>query len=316
MKMYINAFGHYIPDGRVNNEYFKQLNGLDDDWIIQRTGIRTRSKIGDNEDVMSMGIKAVEVAMEGLAYAIGDVDLIISAGYTITDTVGTLAHRVQREFNIMNAQVLAVTSACSSFVNAIEIAEGYFATCKSQKALIICSEANSVYNDYSNPKSGHLWGDGAVAVFVSKEKTEENQPQVLDIITKGLAYIGKGPDGVCLHPNNGGIAMNSGRDVFHYACLYMSSSMEELLQRNGRRIEEVSHFACHQANMRIVANIAEHWHLPESKFFNNIHELGNTGSASAMLALSQNSDKIKGGELVGLTVFGGGYSSGAMLIQF
>lgn len=314
--MYINAFGHYIPEKRVNNEFFRQINGLEPDWIIQRTGIYTRSKVSENEDVLTMGINAVASAKEKLPYPISDVDLIISAGYTMTDTVGTLAHRIQREFNIMDAQVLAVTSACSSFVNAVEIAEGYFAAGKSRKALIICSEANSVYNDYSNPKSGHLWGDGAVAVFISNESTNENEPKIVDIITKGLAYIGKGPDGVCLHPNNGGIAMNSGRDVFHYACQYMSASMEELLERNGRKIEDVSHFACHQANMRIVSNIAEQWHLPESRFFNNIHELGNTGSASAMLALSQNSDKINDGELVGLTVFGGGYSSGAMLIQF
>lgn len=314
--MYINATGHYIPRVRITNDYFRQLNGLDSDWILQRTGIITRSRIGTDEDVVTMAINAVNDAALKIPYPISEVDLIISAGYTITDTVGTAAHRIQKRFEIENAQVVSIFSACSSFVNAVEIVEGYFRTGKAQRALVVCSEANSIYNDYSNPQSGHLWGDAAVALFVSAEQCSPQEAKITDIMTKGLANVGKGADGVCLYPNNGGITMQDGRDVFHYACIYLASTMEELLARNGLTICDIDHFVCHQANLRIVDNVARKWGVGTEKFFNNIHELGNTGSASAMLALSQNIDKVGRGELVGMTVFGGGYSSGAMLIRF
>ena len=208
--MYINSLNNYIPSYKVDNKYFEKSAGLSSEWILQRTGIETRSKIGADEDIVTMAIDAVEKARQDLPYDISEIDLIVSAGYTITDTIGTTAHWVQKKFDIDNVQVIAVTSACSSFVNALEIVEGYFATGKATKALIVCSEANSVYSDDSDPKSGHLWGDAAVAMFLSKERYKTDEPFVLDIITKGLGNIGKGPHGICLYPNNGGLVMHDG----------------------------------------------------------------------------------------------------------
>ncbi len=308
--------GHYIPKDRVHNNFFKEVNGLDEDWIIKRTGIHSRSKISENEDPASMGIEAVKDALKNLPFDISDVDLIISTGYTITDTVGTVAHRVQREFNIPSAIVFSMTSACSSFVNAIEVVETFFVAKRAKKALVICSEANSIFNDYTNPVSGHLWGDGAVAVFLTAEQCGKGEPKILDVATKGLGHIGKGPDGVSLYTNKEGIIMHDGRDVFQYACKYMTQTLEEILVRNNKSVSDLDYIATHQANLRIVANIATSWGIPDDKFLNNIQELGNTGSASAALSLMQNIDKVKSGNLVGLTVFGGGYSSGALLIQF
>ncbi len=314
--MYVNAIGHYVPSKRIGNEYFKEINGLDSEWIQQRTGIVTRSKVNDDEDTVTMAIDAVDNAAMNLPYPVSEVDLIVSAGYAITDTVGTTAHWIQKWFSISTAQVVAVTSGCSSFVNAVEIAQGYFAMKKAKKVLIVCSEVNSVYNNYADSESRHLWGDAAVAMFLSDERYGENEPVINDVVTKGLAHIGKGPNGVGLYPNNGGITMKDGRDVFRYACSYMMSTLEELLMRNSMTVNDVAYLVCHQANLRIVNHIADQWNLHESRFFNNIRELGNTGSASAILALSQNIKKIKHGEYIGLTVFGGGYSSGAMLIRF
>ncbi|MGL5960008.1 MAG: 3-oxoacyl-ACP synthase III family protein [Bacteroidales bacterium] len=314
--MYINSIGFHIPSKRITNEYFERINGLTPEWILQRTGISTRSRVALGEDMEQIGIASVSEAIKDLTYDVQDVDLIISASYTVTDTIGTLAHRVQRRFNMPKAQAFAVSSACSSLVNAVEIAQGYFAMNKASKALIVCSEANSIYSDDTNDKSGHLWGDAAVSFFLSKERQSQNEPEIVDVLTHGLGFISKGPEGVCLYPHKGGITMHDGRDVFHYACTYMARAMEELLERNQMKIDDVNYFACHQANFRIVKNIANQWKLPEERFFNNIQELGNTGSASAMLALAQNVHKVKKGEKVGVAVFGGGYSSGSMLIQF
>ena len=311
--MFVNAIGSYVPEERIDNSYFFNVNGLTEEWIFARTGIKTRSKAGKDENTNSMGIKAVENARENLSYPVEEVDLVIGGSYSPYDTVVTLAHAVQRKFNIAKAKAFYVSSACSSFINAMEIVEGYFATNKAKKALIVVSEHNSAFYD---AKSCYLWGDGAAAVFVSKEKISENNPEILDIYTHGLGHIGKGRDGVRLDIKGEGLVMPDGRDVFIQACRYMSESLNIILERNGFKTDDVAHIVAHQANMRIISNVASQYNLPEGVFWNTIEELGNTGCASTLITLVQHLDEIKKNDLIAFTTFGGGYSAGSMLIRF
>lgn len=313
--MYINSIGSYVPAERVPNEYFKTVNGLTPDWIEQRTGIKTRSKATGDENVDTMGIRAVEDAVRNLPYNIKDVDLIVAAHYCAYDTVATVAHKVQREFGINGAKAVYISAACSSFINGLEVIEGYFASGKATKALLICSEQNTYYNNESDPKSGHLWGDAAVAYFVSKEQESEQDIRILDIYTEGLGDIGKGPAGVLLRPKEDGITMPDGRDVFIHACRYMIYALNKSLENTGLKKDDINRFITHQANKRIVAQVAHQLDMGMDKFLNNIEELGNTGSASAPLVLAQNLELIEKGEKVALMVFGGGYSCGCFLIE-
>lgn len=316
MKLYINKITHYLPRQVVPNSYFKEVNGLDDDWIYSRTGIKNRSKAGENENTNTMGIKAVQQAVKDLPYPIEEVDLIIAATYSPYDTVATPAHAVQRLFNIEQAQCVSVSSACSSFINAMEIAQGYFAMGKATKALIIGSEHNSAYANETDPQSGHLWGDGAVAVFISPENYSGQDARIIDIYTRGLGHIGKAAEAVYLRPKNGGIGMPEGRDVFLNACHYMIEALEQVTKSYQKNILDLNWISSHQANQRIIKTIAKQTEIPEERFLMNIEERGNTGSPSCAISLSENLYKIKPGDLVGLTVFGGGYSCGAMLLQF
>ena len=313
--MYINALGHYLPKGIVPNEYFLNVNGLSDEWIFTRTGIKTRTKAQQHENTNTMGIEAVKIASKNLPYPIKEVDLIIGASYSPFDTVATLAHVVQDALDIDNAKAIYISSACSSFINAMEIVEGYFAINKATKALIITSEHNTAYSNESDEKSGHLWGDGAAAVFISKEPCKPNEPKVIDVLTKGLGNIGKGIESVYLHPTNGGLQMPNGKDVFTHACKYMTETLVEILEHNKLTVERLDYMIPHQANMRIIKYIAQELNYSEEKIIANIQDLGNTGSASTLIGLSQNFDRLKKGDLIGITVFGGGYSSGSMLIQ-
>ena len=314
--MFINATGFYIPSQRINNDYFLHVNGLTSDWIYQRTGIETRSKVSSGENSVTMGKAAVRNALEELPYNVKEVDLIISAGYTPQDTVGTLAHSIQREFEIENAVSIMVSSACSSCVNALEIVEGYFASQKASKALIICSETNSYYNNETDPKSGHLWGDAAVAFFVSKERITGDEPEILNVTTRGLGHVGKGPEGVYLSPKDKGLEMPDGRDVFVNATRYMVDAVNDVTKRSNVAIQNLDYIIAHQANKRIINNVLHHLDFPESKSLTNIEKYGNTGSASAFLVMMEHRKRFQKGNLVGITVFGGGYSSGATLIRF
>lgn len=314
--MFINASGFYVPEERVANDHFSALNGLTSEWIEQRTGIKTRSKAKADENVTTMGLEAVKQALPHLPYDVKEVDLIISASYSPYDTVATAAHVTQRALNIENAKAFYISSACSSFLNALEIVEGYFATGKATKALILSADKNSAYYNEKDPQSGHLWGDAAAAFFISKDRFSTEEPEIIEILTQGLGTIGKGPEGVSLRPQDGGITMPEGRDVFIQACTYMPQNVLFLLEKNKLSLNDLSYFIAHQANMRIMANIAKHLNLPEEKLLHNIEKYGNTGSVSSALVYAEHASQFKKGDLVALTVFGGGYSAGACLIQF
>ncbi len=313
--MYINATGFYVPSGRVDNAHFLDINGLTDEWIVKRTGIRTRSKAAEGEGHNSMGLAAIDDALKTLPYEIGDIDLIVSASYSPYDTVATLAHEAQKHYDISDVKAVYASSACSSFVNGLEIVEGYFASGKARRALLVCSEHNSYYANESDPKCGHLWGDGAVAFFLSAEPQAEGEPEIRTIYTRGLGNVSRGPEGVKLRPKEGGIMMPDGRDVFIHACKYMIEALDNVTAPEGITTPELDYIICHQANKRIVANVAHQLELPDDRFINNIEELGNTGSASAAIVFAQNRGRFVPGQRIGLTVFGGGYSCGAFLIR-
>lgn len=313
--MFINSTGFYIPQERVTNSHFSELNGLSDEWIVQRTGIRTRSKAAPGEGHNSMGLAAIADAVEKLPYDGKDVDLVVSAAYAPYDTVATLAHIAQRNYGLEQAKAVYASSACSSFVNGLEIIEGYFAMGKASKALIVCSEHNTYYANERDKTCGHLWGDAAVAFFVSKARQSEADFTIKTVYTQGLGHIGKGPEGVRLRPHEDGIAMPAGRDVFMYACKYLVSALEKVCEANSLKPQDLDYIICHQANMRIVANVAHQLGVDSSRFLNNIEELGNTGSASCALVFAQNAANFRKGQHVGLTVFGGGYSCGSFLVE-
>jgi 3-oxoacyl-[acyl-carrier-protein] synthase-3 len=315
--VYINATGYYVPSQRVPNSYFASLYGKPEEWFTQRSGIVTRSRATQKETRDYMCRKAVENALRTAPFPIGEVDLIVFASYSPDDTVGTTAHRLQREYGIEEAKAMFVSSACSSAMNAVEIVCSFFASGIASKALVIAADRNSTYSDDNDPAHGHLWGDGAVAYFLSKERFGVGDMEIVDIETRGLGHIGAGPDGVYLRPRTDGIGigMPNGRDVFTQACVYIEKYARLILERNGLDVSSLDWFVSHQANLRIVSHVAGELGLPMERTLNNIAELGNTGCGSSLLSLAQHRDKLRAGDNIVVATFGGGYSVGAMLLR-
>ncbi len=313
--MIINSIAAYLPQTIIRNEFFVSKSGITDEEIISKSGIKQRRHTQSGENTNSMAIEAVKKAYYNLPFPITEVDLIIGATYTPFDTVGTLAHAVQNHFNINNAKCFTIDSACSSFVNAIEIVDCYFASKKANKALIVTSENNSAFYDATDRKSGFLWGDGAAAVLITNNKYSNKDIEVLDQNTTGLGHIGKSIDAVYLRTENGGLKMPYGKDVFQYACKYMIQETEQILNRNNISINQLNYFISHQANARITDYVAKKMHIKSSCILTNIELFGNTGSASTPIVLSQNIEKFKQNDTIVISVFGGGYSSGAILLR-
>ena len=312
--MYLNNISSYLPEKVVTNEHFNKLNKLSKDWIIERTGIKQRRKAGPSENTHTMGIAAIEAAAS-LPYAHNEIGLIVGATYTPHDTIFTLGHAIQNHLDISDIPVVSISSACSSLLNAVEIVEGYFATGKAKKALVVVSEHNTAYSRDEDTVAGHLWGDGAAALWLSKEKISESDLEIQDIITAGAGNIGKAKESVVLKPADGGFEMPYGRDVFIYACEYMAKVTRDILEKNSCPITAVDFFIPHQANLRITKNVAKSLGLPQEKVISNIEYLGNTGCAGCAIGIAENKHRFQKNQRIVVTVFGGGYSYGAMLLK-
>lgn len=312
--MYINQAGYYFPSTKVPNAYFASLNGLSDDWIVERTGISERRKASEGENTNTMAVEAVKALQHNAGDDLKDIDLIVGGTYSPYDTVVTLAHIVQHHLDLSDVPAVSVSSACSTFLNSMEIVEGYFATNKATKAVVVLSEHNTAYNNEHDTKSGHLWGDGSTAFLISKERISDTDVEVREIITKGAANVGKGIEGVMLKPANGGINMPNGKDVFINAIQYMSNVTKDVLERNNFSLEDLRYLVPHQANLRITKNVAQNLGLSEDRALSNIQYLGNTGCAGSGIALAEHWSEFVAGDVIVVTVFGGGYSYGAMLL--
>jgi 3-oxoacyl-[acyl-carrier-protein] synthase III len=295
--------------------HFTRLNGLSDEWIESRTGIQQRRKAAEGENSHSMGIEAVQALLHKTQLNVQTIDLIVGATYTPHDTIVTLAHAVQHFVQVPDIPVVTISSACSSLLNAVEIVQGYFAMNKATTALVVTSEHNTGYYNESDTVSGHLWGDGAAALLLTKERLHENDIEVQQILTGGAATSGKATEAVVLKPLERGVIMPYGRDVFQNACIYMPKAVQQVLAQANLTANDVDFVVPHQANLRISVNVMGTLGLPLEKLISNIQYLGNTGCAGCAIALSEHWQNFQKGQRIVITVFGGGYSFGAMLLQ-
>lgn len=313
--MYINQICHYLPAKVLDNAYFSKTTGLSEDELLKKAGIRTRVVCAKGENSSTIAIKAIETCKDKYVFQLQDIDLIVSATYTPHDTINTIAHVVQNHYKIPNAKALQVSSACSSFINAMEVVRGYQEINKTNKSLVIASEHNTGFVDETDVKAGHLWGDAAAAVFVSKEKIGTKSLRVIDIISTGLGHIGMSIEAITLKPMDDGLRMYHGKDVFIHAIEYMTKFVQDIVTKNGYALSDLKYLVPHQANIRIIDQVAKNLNCDKSKILINIQKYGNTGCVSTPLLLSEHWNEFEQADLIAVTVFGGGYSAGAMLLE-
>lgn len=314
--LYLAALADYVPARRLDNEHFARLSAREPQWFERRTGMRSRSRAASGENTATMAVEAVSRIATTHPALLAQADLVIGASYTPWDTIGTFAHVVQRRFELKGARAMLLSSACSSFIDALEVAAAYLETARARTALIVAAEHNSLYASDDDPMSGHLWGDGAAAVLVTREKPAGVPAlRVLELTAAGLGHVGFGPEAVQLEPRGAGLVMPHGKDVFHHACNGMEQTARWMLERRRLAPGDLRLFVAHQANRRIVDHVAHHMGLESSQVATTVEELGNTGCASAPITLARHQERLRSGDLVALVVFGGGYSSGGVLLR-
>jgi 3-oxoacyl-[acyl-carrier-protein] synthase-3 len=311
--MFINNISAYLPPRVVPNSHFEKAYGISTGWIEERCGVVERRRCDVGENTNTMGCLVVDRLLEKAK--VPRFDLIIGATYTPYDTVGTLAHSVQRHLGISDIPTMTVTTACSSVLCAVEIAYCYFSAGRATRALIVASEHNSAYQDDADPQSGPLWGDGAVAFDVSKESEPGSLFRIHHIYAGGAACTGKSLEAVYLRPKETGIPMVHGSDVFMNACAYMEKETRHTLDLMNWSIGDIAYFVPHQANLRISLRVAKSLGLPREKLVSNVQTYGNTGCCGFGIGLAEILPQLRAADKVVATVFGGGYSYGCMALE-
>ena len=317
MSFKITGTGSYLPPLSVTNDDLSKTIDTSDEWIKQRIGINER-RVSTDENTAEMGYKAAKKALEMSGTSSDEIDLIITASMTGDYLCPTTAGGIER---LLGAHCPAydINSACSGFVFALETAAGYFARKKVKKALVVGSERISKITDWTDRNTCVIFGDGAGAAvlepgdsYIASHINTEGSDEVINIPTgTNLSPYYKKETKDCR------IFMD-GQETFKFAVSTMAGDISHLAEEANVSLGDIKYIVPHQANVRIIQYASKRLKIPMEKFFVNIQNYGNTSAASIAIALDElNRTKgIEKGDLIIMTAFGGGLSSGSCLIKW
>lgn len=323
---HIMGFGGYVPEKVITNEDWANQLDTTDEWITQRTGIKRRRFVADDETTMTMATNAAETAIKDAGLTSDDIDEIILATDTPEMMTPDTAALVQHQLKCRNIPTYDLGgSGCAGFVQALDVAKSRIAT-RPKNILVIGVELISRMISLKDRTTSILFGDGAGAVILGPEKA---RAEVLDVVSGtegGYAEILTLAAGGTRNPFNAkslesgdyNRLIMDGRRVFIEAVRRMTEATLEVLERIGRVKEEVALVIPHQANLRIIEAVRNKLGFEEDRFYVNVQEYGNTGSATVPFAMFEavNNDRIEKGDLVVLTAFGSGFHWAAAAVQF
>lgn len=316
----ITAFGTYVPEKIIDNHYFEGLIDTNDEWIISRTGIKTRRYSKDGEYTSDLAYKAVQNLIEKSGNDISDVDFIVVCTTSPDQPMPNAASRVQYKLGIQNAGCNDIYAACAGFVYGLQMAHGFVNSGVYKKVLVIGSETLSKITDMSDRTSCILFGDGAGAALV---EPGEDQFLAFNSGTNGdlghdlyLSHKKNSINGVGINPN--GKIVQNGRSVFKWAVGNIPIKIRELVEKAGLTLADIDYIVPHSANLRIIEAIAKSLDFPMEKVPESVTEFGNTSSASIPIAIekSMKNGGIKKDDIVLMIGFGGGLTFAGTIVRW
>jgi 3-oxoacyl-[acyl-carrier-protein] synthase-3 len=317
--------GHSYPAGVLTNADLEKLVETSDEWIQTRTGIKQRHKAADGEYTSQFGTLAARQAIERAGITAEDLDIIICATTTPDQIMPSTGALIQAQIGATRAAGMDVFAACSGFLYGVTLVESMIRTGQIRYALVVGAEVLTKYVDYTDRSTCVIFGDGAGAAVLAP--VEENKGILATKIRSDGRYEEQ------LYAPGGGTKLGTthqtidnrdhffkmkGNELFKVAVRSMADISKEMLDKAGYAVDDVDLVIPHQANQRITDAVASRLGVAEEKVYSNIAEHGNTSSASIPIALDEclQNGKIKAGDLVLLTAFGGGVTWGGTLIRF
>ena len=311
--------GSALPKRAVSNLELSERIETSDDWIVERTGIRSRHIAGEGETTASLATDAARAALAAAGLQPADIGLIILATCTPDQTFPASATIVQDRLGCHGGIAFDVGAVCSGFLYAVSVADAMLKTGAADRALVIGAETMSRILDWEDRTTCVLFGDGAGAIVLEARDVAEDGPGIIasrlhaDGAHNELLYVDGGPSTT---GTVGHIRMK-GREVFRHAVVNLAGVLEEVLGDSGYSAEDIDWVVPHQANQRILDATAKKLGLPPEKLVVTVDRHANTSAASVPLALDTavRDGRIKPGDLVMLEAMGGGFTWGASLLR-
>ena len=320
----ITGIGGYVPEDVLTNMDLEKLVDTNDEWITTRTGIKERRILRDpNKATSDMGVEAVRQILQKTNTQPEEIELLICATVTgdmiFPDTANTILDKIGAK----KAFGFDINAACSGFLYALTTAAKFIESGMYKKVIVVGADKMSSIVDYQDRSTCIIFGDGAGAVLL--EPTEEE----VGFVDAVLKADGAGRE--FLHMKAGGSLKPStmetvanrehyvyqeGKAVFKAAVIGMVNTVQEVLEKNKLTIDDINWLVPHQANLRIINNVGDMLGIPLERVMINIHKYGNTTAGTIPLCLWEYESKLKKGDNLVLTSFGGGFTWGSVLIKW
>jgi 3-oxoacyl-[acyl-carrier-protein] synthase-3 len=322
----ISSVGVYVPPQLLTNADLEKMVTTNDQWIVERTGIRQRHIVDKGVATSDLAAKAAQCCLEKRGIAATEVEAILVATVTPDMFFPATACLVQEKIGATGAWGFDLSAACSGFLYALQMGAKLVESGVHKKVMVIGADVMSSILDYTDRSTCILFGDGAGAVLL--EAAEEGEVGLVDFIHEIDGSGGSSlymPGGGSLHPSTAETVAakmhfvhQDGGAVFKVAVRKMAELSGALLERNGLTPAEIDLFIPHQANQRIIQATAERLGMPEEKIVINIGEYGNTTAATIPLAMhtALEQGRLQKGATVLLASFGGGYTVGTTLLRW
>jgi len=317
LRSVVAGTGSALPKRRVDNAELAEQVDTSDEWIIERTGIRSRYIAGDGETTASLATEAARRALEDASIPASEIDLIVLATATPDQTFPSSATKVQAALGINDCVAFDVHAVCTGFLYAVTVADAMLRAGNARSALVIGAETFSRILDWEDRTTCVLFGDGAGALVL---RAEDGDRGILatklhaDGRHNDLLFVDGGPSST----GTVGKLRMRGREVFRHAVVNLAEVMGEVLGAANLAAEEVDWVVPHQANARILDATAKKLGLPSEKVVVTVDQHANTSAASVPLALdvAVKDGRIKRGDLVVLEAMGGGFTWGAAVLRY
>lgn len=324
-KIKIVGTGFYVPEKILTNYDLEQMVDTSDEWIVTRTGIKERRIADENQATSDLGTMAGKRALENAGLKIDDIDLIMVATATPDTIFPSTACHVQRGLKADHIPAFDISAACCGLIYSLIIAEGLILAGTNKRILLIGGEMLTKITNWKDRNTCVLFGDAAGAYVVEKSNDESgllSHYWRADGNLSNLLYMPAG--GSRIPASKKSVEENlhylhmRGNEVFKNAVKRMGEASLEALKKAGLEKKDVDLLIPHQANIRIIDAIGRRLKIPPEKVVSNIHKYGNVSVATIPIALHEArlEGKIKKGNIIIMTAFGGGFTWASLVYRW
>ena len=310
--------GSALPPNRVTNAQLAERVDTTHEWIVERTGIEARHIAGDGETTATLATEAARRALDAAGIDARQIGLIVLATATPDQTFPASATLVQTALGIDDCIAFDVAAVCTGFLYALSVADNMVKGGMADHALVIGSETFSRILDWEDRATCVLFGDGAGAVLLQAEETEDRGILATRLHADGrhnnLLFV----DGGVSTTGTVGKLRMKGKEVFRHAVTNLADVLNEVLDATGHEAGEIDWVVPHQANKRILDATARKLGLDPARVIVTVDQHANTSAASVPLALDTavRDGRIKKGDLLVLEAMGGGFTWGAAVVRY